>query len=124
MARPYSLDLRNRVVASLDAGRTCREVAAMFDVAVSTVVKWSARKRETGAPAAKPMGGRRHAPLEAERDWILARLEEKPDITLRELADELAQRGRVVSHVSVWNLIRRADQSFKKKRAGQRTGPT
>lgn len=119
MARPYSLDLRERVVASVDAGQTCRQVAAMFDVAVSTVVKWSKRKRETGAAAAKPMGGRRHAALDAERDWILARLEEKPDITMRELAAELADRGRVVSHVSVWNLIRRENQTFKKKRARQ-----
>lgn len=114
MARPYSLDLSERVVASLDAGWTCREVAAMFDVAVSTVVKWSARKRDTGAPAAKPIGGRRRVSLEAERDWILARLGEQPDITMRELADELAERGRIVSHVTVWNLIRREDQTFKK----------
>jgi transposase len=122
MARPYSLDLRERVVSAIAAGGTCREVASMFDVAVSTVVKWSGRQRETGSAAAKPMGGRRHYPLEAERDFLLARVREKPDITLRELAAELAERGLSVSHVSVWNLLRREDQSFKKNRSRHRAG--
>ncbi len=123
MARPYSLDLRERVVAAVADGATCREVAVLFDVAVSSVVKWSSRKRSTGSAAAKPMGGRRFHKLEAERDWLLSRLAEKPDVTMRELAAELAERGIVVSHVSVWNLIRQADKTFKKKRARQRAEP-
>lgn len=124
MARPYSLDLRERVVAAVGGGATCREVAALFDVAVSSVVKWSGRKRSTGSAAAKPMGGRRFLKLEAERAWLLSRMREKPDVTMRELAAELAERGIIVSHVSVWNLVRRQEQSFKKKRARQRTGST
>ena len=122
MARPYSLDLRERVVAAVAGGATCREVAALFDVAVSGVVKWSSRKRSTGSAAPKPMGGRRFHKLEAERAWLLERLAEKPDVTMRELAAELADRGVIVSHVSVWNLIRRADNTFKKKHARERTG--
>jgi transposase len=65
------------------------------------------RKRSTGSAAAKPMGGRRFHKLESERAWLMSRFAEKPDITLR----ELAERGLVVSHVSVWNLVRRQDQS-------------
>jgi transposase len=122
MARPYSFDLRERVVAAVAAGGTCREVAAIFGVAVSTVVKWSGRQRATGSAAAKPMGGRRHYPLETEREFLLARVREEPDITLRELAAELAERGTTVSHVSVWNLLRRENQSFKKNRSRQRAG--
>ena len=123
MARPYSLDLRERVVAAIADGATCREVAALFDVAVSSVVKWSSRKRSTGSAAAKPMGGRRFHKLEGERDWLLSRLTEKPDVTVRELAAELAERGIIVSHVSVWNLIRQADKTFKNMRARQRAEP-
>jgi len=119
MARPYSLDLRERVVAAVAAGATCREVAALFDVAVSSVVKWSRRKRATGSAAPSPMGGRRFHKLESERDWLLSRIDEKPDVTMRELAAELAERGIAVSHVSVWNLVRGADKTFKKKRARQ-----
>ena len=47
MARPYSLDLRERVVGSVAGGRTCRETAALFGVSVASVVKWSQRHRAT-----------------------------------------------------------------------------
>ena len=58
MSRPYSLDLRDRVVASVEGGRTCRETARLFEVSVASVVKWSQRKRRTGSAAASPMGWR------------------------------------------------------------------
>ncbi len=48
MARPYSLDLRERVVSAVASGQTCRSVASNFDVAVATVVKWVGRFRRTG----------------------------------------------------------------------------
>lgn len=116
MARPYSLDLRERVVAMTSAGRTCREVAATFDVAVSTVVKWAGRQRMTGSAAAKPMGGKRPLLLERERDWLMARLEEKPDLTLKALRSELAGRGVVISCDTLWRFVRRQGKSFKKNR--------
>jgi len=81
MARPYSQDLRDRVVAVVASGRTCRAVAAQFGVSVASVVKWSQRWRATGSAAAKPMGGRRPLRLAGERAWLLARIAEKPDLT-------------------------------------------
>jgi transposase len=122
MARPYSLDLRERVVAAVASGQSCRAAAATFGVSVASVVKWSQRFRAMGSAAAKPMGGRRPWVLEDERAWLLGRIRKEPEITMRALACELAERGIVVSHVSVWNILRRERQSFKKKHAGQRTG--
>ena len=52
MARAYSLDLRERVVAMVARGGTCRSVAAVFEVSVASVVKWSQRARTTGSVAA------------------------------------------------------------------------
>jgi transposase len=124
MAGAYSLDLRTRVVAAVEAGRTCRAVAETFGVSVASVVKWSQRHRATGSAAARPMGGRRHDVLGSERDWLLGRIETQPDVTVRELAAELAERGIKVSHVSVWNLLRRESQTFKKKPARLRAGST
>ena len=74
MARPYSLDLRERVVAQVAGGLSCHEVADLNDLVPSTVVKWSQRVRETGSAAAKPMGGKRPYLLEEQRDWLLARI--------------------------------------------------
>src|SRR5262245_10193828 len=72
MARAYSLDLCERVVAAVANGQSCRAVADRFGVSVASVVKWSQRFRATGSAAAKPMGGRRPDALEGERDWLLA----------------------------------------------------
>ena len=122
MARAYSLDLRERVVAAVASGQTCRAVAVRFGVSVASVVKWYQRFRATGSAAAKPMGGRRPYALESERDWVLARVAKVPDLTLRALTAELAARGIVVSHYAVWHFLAREGISFKKKPARQRTG--
>src|SRR4029077_18816285 len=80
MARPYSQDLRDRVVGSVASGRTCRATAALFGVSVASVVKWSQRWRTSGNAAAKQMGGWRQLRLRREREWLLARIAEKPDL--------------------------------------------
>jgi len=120
MARAYSLDLRERVVAAVMGGQSCRAAAARFGVSVASVVKWVQRFRATGSAAAKRMGGRRPYALEGERAWVLARISEVPDVTLRELAAELAARGIVVSHYAVWHFLVREGVTFKKKPARQR----
>ena len=66
MGRAYSLDLRERVVAAVAAGESCRSVAATFKVGVASVVKWSQRFRATGSAAARPMGGNRPLARTAE----------------------------------------------------------
>ena len=111
-----------RSVARVAAGESCRAVAALFDVSVASVVKWSQRKRQTGSAAARPMGGNRPYILSGQRDWLLARLAETPDVTLRALVAELAERGIVVSYYAVWHFFKHEGISFKKKPARQRTG--
>jgi transposase len=122
MTNPYSLDLRERVVARVEAGDSCRAVAARFGVSVASVVKWSQRKRQTGSAVAKPMGGRRPYALAGERAWLLSRRAKKPDITLRALLAELAQRGIIVSYYAVWHFFKHEGMTFKKKPARQRAG--
>ena len=123
MGRAYSLDLRERVVGAVASGRSCRSVAATFGVSVASVVKWSQRFRATGSAAARKVGGRRPYALLAERDWLLSRFKAKPDITLRALAAELAERGIKVSYFAVWHFFEHEGISFKKKPARQRAGP-
>ncbi len=120
MARSYSLDLRERVVGAVAAGETCRSVAARFDVSVASVVKWSQRYRATGSPAALPRGGNRPYALAGEREWLLARIAETPDLTLRGLVAELLGRGITVSYYAVWHFFDHEGISFKKKPARKR----
>jgi transposase len=123
MARPYSQDLRDRVVASVAGGRSRRKTAALFGVSVASVVKWSQRFQASGSAAAKPMGGHRRRVLAGERDWLLARIAEKPDLTLRAVMAELAGRGVAASYGAVWAFFASEAISFKKKPARQRAGP-
>jgi transposase len=122
MARAYSLDLRERVVAAVAAGESCRKVATVFQVSVASVVKWSQRSRATGSAAAHPMGGNRPYALAGQRDWLLSRLADQPDLTLRALVAELATRGIKVSYYAVWHFFGHEGISFKKKPARQRAG--
>jgi transposase len=122
MARPYSLDLRERVVAAVIAGAHCRPVARTFGVSVASVVKWTNLFRATGSAAARQMGGQRPYALAGERAWLLERIAEKPDVTLRALVAELAERGIVVSYYAVWHFFDHEGISFKKNPARQRAG--
>jgi transposase len=123
MARAYSLDLRERVVAAVEAGQSCRLVAKTFMVSVASVVKWSQRHRAVGSPAALKVGGHRPYLVARERDWALARIAEKPDLTLRALLKELADRGLVVSYYALWHFLQHEGVTFKKKPSRRRTGP-
>ena len=124
MARPYSQDLRDRVVGSVAGGRSCRATAALFGVSVASVVKWSQRFRATGSAAAKKMGGWKQLLLKSERTWLLARIAEKPDLTLlRAVVAELSERGTPASYGAVWRFFAREGITFKKKPARQRSRP-
>src|ERR1700745_2584891 len=123
MGGAYSLDLRERVVAAVAAGESCRAVAATFKVSVASVVKWSQRFRTTGGAGGGTVGGNRPYALSSERDWLLKRLAEQPDVTLRALLAELAERGIKVSYYAVWHFFEHEGISFKKKPARQRTRP-
>jgi len=114
MARPLSNDLRERVVAAVLKGESCRVVAWRFGVAVSSVVKWSQRYRARGSVLPGKMGGHRKPVLDPHRTYIKERIEQTPHLTLHGLKDELAARGVKVSHNAVWLFLRREGLRFKK----------
>ena len=115
MARAYSSDLRERVVAAVGDGQSCRQVAVVFCVSVASVVKWSQGAPQTGSVSAKPMGGRPgRSKLDSERSWLLARLADKPYLMLKALVGELRERGVVVALDTLWRFLRGAGISFKK----------
>jgi transposase len=122
MARPYSLDLRERVVAAVEkGGLSSRQAAGQFGVGVSTAIRWVGRLRQTGSVAPGKMGGHKPKLIAGEhRVWLLRRVEER-DFTLRGLVAELAERGLKVDYRSVWNFVHAEKLSFKKKSRRERT---
>ena len=123
MVRAYSLDLRDRVVTAVAAGSTVRSVADRFGVSVASVVKWSQRYRASGSAAAKPWLGSKPYVLVAERAWLLERIAQKPDLTLRAIQAELADRGVKASYHAVWDFFAHEGVTFKKKPVRRRAGP-
>ena len=89
MPKPYSLDLRERVVTYVEAGHSRRAAAAHFRVSPSFVINLMTAFRKRGAIAPKALGGWRHSKLDPHRVFILRRVAEKDDISMPELAGEL-----------------------------------
>ncbi len=123
MPRPYSMDLRERVIGLIEAGASRTAAAARFGVSAPSAIRWAQRHRDTDSFAPKPMGGRRPLSLAGERDWLVARIAEKPDLTLRAILAELIERGIPASYGSVQRFFKAQKISFKKKPARKRTGP-
>ena len=123
MGRPYSIDLRERVVALvLQDGQSRNKAASHFAVAVSTVVNWVKRYQETGTVEPGQMGGHKPRAIRGEHEtWLRERIG-RQDFILRGLVAELAERGLKVDYRSVWNFVHAEKQSFKKNRVRQRTG--
>ena len=114
MAKPYSMDLRERVVAAVvDEAMSCHASAARFGVAASSAIKWVRCVRETGSAAPGQMGGHKPNILSGtNRDWLLERA--AADFTLRGLVAKLAERGVKVDYVQVWRFVHAEGLSFKK----------
>ncbi len=123
MTRPYSVDLRERVVRQIETGDSVRRVAAMFAVSPSFVVKLAQAWRRRGTVAALPQGGdRRSLAIERHRDWLLQLVAETPDLTLEEIRARLTERGLPAAVSTIWRFFDRHGTSFKKNCARGRAG--
>jgi transposase len=123
MGKPYSMDLRERVVAAVETGgMSRRRAAAAFDVGISTVISWVRRFRQTGSVAPGKMGGYKPKAIAGEHRIFLLERTKAGNFTLRGLVAELGERGLKVDYRSVWNFVHEEKLSFKKNRARQRAG--
>jgi transposase len=122
MPKPMSNDLRERVVAFVEAGHSRRAAAAHFRVSPSFVVNLMALYRRTCSVLPRPRGGRRHAKLDPHRGFILGRIAEKDDISMPELVAALAaSTGTKAEPASLSRWLIRNRYRFKKNAAGIRT---
>ena len=124
MPAAYSHDLRERVVDTVEAGRSRRRAAGVFRVSVSTAVRWMQRVTETGSCAARPTGGdHKSGAIEAHKDWLLAQVAAEPDATLEEIGARLRDTHGLKKSVScLWRFFARHGVTFKKNALRRRTG--
>jgi transposase len=114
--RPLSMDLRERIVAAVELGeQSFRDLAELFAVNLSTIVRLLQRYRRTGSIQPKPHGGGTPPKLDTQTTpRLLALVREQPDATLAELRDRL---GVACSITTLFRALKRNGITRKKKTA-------
>jgi transposase len=117
--KPYSKDLRLRVLAAVDRGVPREEVARTFSVSVPTIKRWLKRRRETGDVEPKPIPGRPSVKGAALEGWLPSHLENNDDLTLEEHREafEEAHSGVRVSSATVGRAIARLPGGWQLKKS-------
>jgi transposase len=116
MGKPYSMDLRERVVAAIEGGMSTRAAAARFSIGIATAGAWARLKRATGAVRPAKQGKPKGSVLDAHADFILGRLKKVPDTTLDEMVERLREeRAVTVVRTAVWKFLDRREQTHKKR---------
>jgi transposase len=98
--KPYSKDLRLRVLAAVDSGVPREEVAKTFSVSVPTIKRWLKRRRETGDVEPRPIPGRPRLKGAALEEWLPSQLQHNNDLTLEEHREAFEEEVGVVVSVS------------------------
>src|ERR1700680_2921674 len=122
MAKPYSEDLRARVVGAIEDGATIPEAAEQCGVSISSVVRFLRLYRLTGSVRAAKFGGYKEFALASHEDLVRQLVAEQPDITLAELETRLAKKKITVGKSSISRFLHHLKLSFKKKSAASRPG--
>jgi transposase len=124
MSKALSVDLRDRVVAAIEDGMSCRKAAIRFGVSASSAIRWRALARRQGDVRPGPLGGdQRSGRIEAHSALILGLVAAKDDITLAELKDSLAEQGVLVGMGTLWRFFDRHKITLKKSRRTRTSRP-
>ena len=121
--RPYSDDLRARVVTAVTEGCSRRAAGKRFAVSVSSSIRWVELHEETGSISPRRRGGKSRSPLETHRQWLLDLVAAEPDLTLDEVRARLrSEKKQKTATSSVWRFYERHAITFKKNSARRRAG--
>lgn len=121
--RPYSNDLRGRIVAAWESNEYSQvKVAELFGVSVATVKNFLRRKRKTGSPDALPHAGGKSPSLDEQaRSFVYALLKQDNDLSLAELCLRVERkRGTKVSRPTMCRVLQTLGLPRKKSRSTPR----
>jgi transposase len=127
MARTYSQDLRERVIAATEAGLPARHAARRFGVGIATAIVWVRRARETGERTARRQGQPQRSKLDPYGAYLQGLIDADCDITLGEMqAKLLDEHGLKAAIGTLWKFLDRRGLTVKKRPRTRRsrTAPT
>lgn len=117
MAKSLSFDLRQRVLAAIEGGLSCRQAAQRFGVSAASAIRWRDRQKKAGDFTPQKQGGdRRSRRIEEHSQLILDAVAAKSDITLVELRGKLIEHGVAAGVASLWRFFKRRKITLKKRR--------
>jgi len=121
--KPYSQDLREKIVRALEEQEgTQEEIASRFSVSLSFVAKLWRRWRETGTCSALPHAGGRVRSLKEHEELLRREVATQPDVTLSELSARAAAQGApAVSLATMCAELQRLNLPRKKSRSTTRS---
>ena len=123
MSAPLSNDLRKRIVEARLAGDTVAKIAKEKGVSESAVNDLMALYRETGSYKPRPLNNGRKPRLTAEQlEAVKQRIMEQPDVTLRELIEELLLPLSQAALSVIINKKLKLRRKKNTKSGGARTG--
>jgi transposase len=106
--KPYSKDLRLRVLSAVDAGMPREQVAQTFSVSMPTIKRWLRRRRETGDVEPRAIPGRPSRKGAMLKEWLPHHLEANDDLTLEEHREAFEEEfGEAVSTSTIGRAIAR-----------------
>lgn len=111
MGRPYSVDLRARVISAVDSGDSVDEAAELFGVTARTIWSWLALREETGRVEPRKGAVGPKPKLDEHREKIVAAIQASPSLTLDELREQLPLPG---CRTTLWKTLERWGQTLKK----------
>ena len=120
MPRPYSDDLRLRVVETVENAASRRQAAEFFKVTVSFVIKLLQRVQATGEVPPARLGGYEVSPLKAHEEDLRLWIAERSDITIAELQSRLSERGTKTSPAALARCHERLGLTRKKDAESRR----
>ena len=118
MPKPYSQDLRDRVIEAVKSGRMSRRAAGRhYKISESAAIKWLERSERHGSREPVGHGGHRASKLMPHLAFLEAARAEKSDVTLQALCDRLsAERGVKADTSMMSRFFRKIGVTFKKRR--------
>lgn len=116
MARAYSQDLRERVIAAAEAGLPARHAADRFGIGIATAIVWVRRARETGERMARPQGQPRRSKLDSHGAYLQSLIDADCDITLAEMQAKLLEDHALKAAIgTLWKFLDRRGLTVKKR---------
>lgn len=115
MAKPFSNDLRWKMVETVRGGLSRRQTAGLFKVSVSCVIKLMQKVDATGEVAPARFGGFKTSALVGREADIRGWIEARPDITLSELQSKLQEAGTRSSPAAIARFLQRLGLTRKKR---------